>query len=231
MLMMNSGSLVSGKPTLGSWINYGLGTVNQNLPGYVVMLDKTGGPISGAKNWTSGYMPASYQGTVFRSKGEPILDLRHTDQMSDGEQARIIQSLNHLNEGHMESRVDNSNLAARIASYELAYKMQSTAPEAIDTDRESEETKALYGMDEAHTEDFGRKCMLARRLVERGVRFIQIYSGGSHGDNNWDAHASLDQSTRQHALATEILGVCFVHSIKRFGFLTLPISINRFRRG
>ena len=104
--------------------------------------------------------------------------------MSDGEQARIIQSLNHRNEVHMESRVDNSNLAARIASYELAYKMQSTAPEAIDTDRESEETKALYGMDEAHTEDFGRKCMLARRLVERGVRFIQIYSGGSHGDNN-----------------------------------------------
>ena len=137
MLMMNSGSLVSGKPTLGSWINYGIGTVNQNLPGYVVMLDKTGGPISGAKNWTSGYMPASYQGTVFRSKGEPILDLRHTEQMSDGEQARIIQSLNHLNEGHMESRLDNSNLAARIASYELAYKMQSTAPEAIDTDRES----------------------------------------------------------------------------------------------
>merc|ERR1739841_321652 len=107
---MNAGNLLSGHPSLGSWVNYGLGSVNQNLPGYVVMLDKTGGPIPGAKNWTSGYMPASYQGTVFRSKGEPILDLRHTDQMSDGEQARIIESLNHLNEGHMESRVDNSNL-------------------------------------------------------------------------------------------------------------------------
>ena len=225
MLMMNSGSLISGKPSLGSWVNYGLGSVNQNMPGYVVMLDQTGGPISGAKNWTSGYMPASYQGTVFRSKGEPILDLRHTDQMSDGEQARIIQSLNHLNEGHMESRVDNSNLAARIASYELAYKMQSTAPEAIDTDRESEETKALYGMDEAHTEDFGRKCMLARRLVERGVRFIQIYSGGSHGDNNWDAHGDLELNHNKHARNTDKPIAGLLKDLKRRGLLDETIVV------
>jgi hypothetical protein len=223
--MMNSGSLVSGKPTLGSWINYGLGTVNQNLPGYVVMLDKTGGPISGAKNWTSGYMPASYQGTVFRSKGEPILDLRHIDQMSDGEQARIIQSLNHLNEGHMDSRVDNSNLAARIASYELAYKMQSTAPEAIDTERESDETKALYGVDEEHTEDFGRKCLLARRLVERGVRFIQIYSGGSHGDNNWDAHGDLEHNHNKHALNTDKPIAGLLKDLKRRGLLDETIVV------
>jgi uncharacterized protein (DUF1501 family) len=189
------------------------------------MLDKTGGPISGAKNWTSGYMPASYQGTVFRSKGEPILDLRHTDQMSDGEQARIIQSLNHLNEGHMESRVDNSNLAARIASYELAYKMQSTAPEAIDTDRESEETKALYGMDESHTEDFGRKCMLARRLVERGVRFIQIYSGGSHGDNNWDAHGDLELNHNKHARNTDKPIAGLLKDLKRRGLLDETIVV------
>lgn len=225
MLMMNSGSLVSGKPTLGSWINYGLGTVNQNLPGYVVMLDKTGGPISGAKNWTSGYMPASYQGTVFRSKGEPILDLRHIDQMSDGEQARIIQSLNHLNEGHMDSRVDNSNLAARIASYELAYKMQSTAPEAIDTERESDETKSLYGVDEEHTEDFGRKCLLARRLVERGVRFIQIYSGGSHGDNNWDAHGDLEHNHNKHALNTDKPIAGLLKDLKRRGLLDETIVV------
>ena len=129
MLMMNSGSLISGKPSLGSWVNYGLGSMNQNLPGYVVMLDQTGGPISGAKNWSSGYMPASFQGTVFRSKGEPILDLKHVNGMRKDEQYRLIQSLNHMNRNHMESRWDNSNLAARIASYELAYKMQSTRSE------------------------------------------------------------------------------------------------------
>ena len=219
MLMMNSGSLISGKPTLGSWINYGLGTVNQNLPGYVVMLDKTGGPISGAKNWTSGYMPASYQGTVFRSKGEPILDLRHVDEMSRAEQYRIIQSLNHLNEGHLESRVDNSNLKARIASYELAYKMQSTAPEAIDLGRESDETKALYGADEEPTREFGEKCLLARRLVERGVRFIQIYSGGAHGDHNWDAHGDLELNHNKHAGNTDKPIAGLLKDLKRRGLL------------
>ncbi|MCB1236202.1 MAG: DUF1501 domain-containing protein, partial [Verrucomicrobiae bacterium] len=173
LLMMNCGSIISGKPSLGSWVNYGLGSVNENLPGYVVMLDQSGGPISGAKNWTSGFMPASYQGTVFRSKGDPILNLKHVDGMSAGEQRTLIDSLNHLNAGHLDSRFDNTNLAARIASYELAYKMQATAPEAIDLDGESAETKALYGIDQSRTEDFGRKCLLARRLVERGVRFIQ----------------------------------------------------------
>ena len=167
------------------------------------MLDKTGGPISGAKNWSSGYMPASYQGTVFRSGDEPILDLKHVNNMGKEEQYRLIQSLNHLNQGHLESRWDNSNLAARIASYELAYKMQSTAPEAIDIDKEAEHTKKLYGLDEERTEDFGKKCLLARRLVERGVRFIQIYSGGAHNDDNWDAHGDLEDNHNKHAGNTD----------------------------
>ena len=128
MLMMNSGSIISGKPSLGSWVNYGMGSINQNLPGYVVMLDKTGGPISGAKNWTSGYMPASYQGTVFRSKGDPILDLKHVNNMGADEQYRLIQSINHLNQSHQEARWDNSNLAARIAAYEsISTKNLSTS--------------------------------------------------------------------------------------------------------
>jgi hypothetical protein len=219
MLMMNSGSLVSGKPSMGSWVNYGLGSINQNLPGYVVMLDKTGGPISGAKNWTSGYMPASYQGTVFRSRGEPILDLQHVNNMGKEEQYRLIQSLNHLNHGHMESRWDNSNLAARIASYELAYKMQSTAPEAIDIETETEPVKKLYGLDQERTQDFGKKCLLARRLVERGVRFIQIYSGGAHNDDNWDAHGDLETNHNKHAGNTDKPIAGLLKDLKQRGLL------------
>ena len=203
LLMMNSGSLISGHPSLGSWVNYGLGSVNENLPGYVVMLDQSGGPISGAKNWTSGFMPASYQGTVFRSQGDPILNLKNVNGMSQKEQRMLIDSLNHLNTEHLSSRYDNTNLSARIASYELAYRMQSTAPEAIDIDEEPEETKSLYGLNESKTEDFGRKCLLARRLVERGTRFIQIYSGGAHNDHNWDAHGDLETNHNLHAGATD----------------------------
>ena len=219
LLMMNSGSVISGKPSLGSWVNYGLGSVNENLPGYVVMLDQSGGPISGAKNWTSGYMPASYQGTVFRSQGDPILNLKNVKGMAQSEQRLLIDSLNHLNEGHLASRFDNTNLAARISSYELAYKMQSTAPEAIDVDSESEETKQLYGIDEGQTDDFGRKCLLARRLVERGVRFIQIYSGGAHNDDNWDAHGDLETNHNLHAGQTDKPIAGLIKDLKRRGML------------
>lgn len=219
LLMMNSGSLISGRPSLGSWVNYGLGSVNENLPGYVVMLDQSGGPISGAKNWTSGFMPASYQGTVFRSKGSPILNLSHVNGMVDKEQRMLIDSLNHLNAGHLSPRFDNTNLSARIASYELAYRMQSTAPEAIGIDGESDETKALYGIDREETEDFGRKCLLARRLVERGTRFIQIYSGGAHNDDNWDAHGDLEKNHNHHAGSTDKPIAGLIKDLKRRGML------------
>jgi hypothetical protein len=219
MLMMNSGSLLSGYPSMGSWVNYGLGSVNENLPGYVVMLDKTGGPISGAKNWSSGFMPASYQGVVFRPTGAPIHDLRHAQGMSMGEQRVILDSLNKLNMGHLEPRYDNTNLAARIASYELAYKMQAEAPDAIDIDSEPEETRRLYGMDQSRTEDFGRKCLMARRLVERGVRFVQLYSGGAHNDDNWDAHGDLVKNHEFHAGNTDRPIAGLLKDLKRRGML------------
>ena len=219
MLMMNSGSLISGKPCLGSWVNYGLGSVNENLPGFVVMLDQTGGPISGAKNWTSGYMPAGYQGVVFRSQGSPILNLQNVNKMTVPEQRTLLDSLNHLNQGHADERLDNSNLSARIASYELAYRMQATAPEAIEIDSEPEETKELYGMNQPRTADFGRKCLLARRLVERGVRFIQIYSGGAHNDANWDAHGDLEANHNKHAGATDKAVAGLLKDLKRRGLL------------
>ena len=183
MLMMNSGRILSGAPCLGSWVNYGLGTENQNLPGFVVMLDKTGGPISGAKNWHSGYMPAVYQGTVLRPTGEPILDLDVPKGMSDREQRRILDALKEQNEAHLASRSEDTTLAARIQSYELAYRMQSHAPEAIDIAKESEATKALYGIDDPKTEDFGRKCLLARREVGRAaVRLVALEMGAPDDD-------------------------------------------------
>lgn len=225
MLMMNSGSLLSGKPSLGSWVNYGLGSMNNNLPGYVVMLDKTGGPISGAKNWSSGYMPASFQGTVFRSQGDPILNLKNVQGMSPAQQRTLLDTLNHMNQGHLKQRFDNSNLAARIASYELAYNMQATAPEAIDLDTEPEYIKNLYGMDQDRTEDFGRKCLLARRLVERGVRFIQIYSGGAHNDDNWDAHGDLKKNHDYHAGNTDKPIAGLIKDLKQRGLLDETLII------
>ena len=225
MLMMNSGQILSGRPSLGSWVNYGLGTINQNLPGYVVMLDQSGGPISGAKNWTSGYMPASYQGTVFRPKGTPILDLKNAHNMDVQEQQVLLKHLDHFNRGHLSDRVDNSNLAARIASYELAYKMQSSAPEAVDVDHEPDYIKQMYGIDQDRTEDFGKKCLLARRLVERGVRFIQIYSGGAHNDQNWDAHGDLKKNHDFHASNTDKPIAGLLKDLKQRGLLDETLII------
>ncbi len=219
MLKMNTGSILSGKPSLGSWINYGMGSSNHNLPGYVVMLDKTGGPISGAKNWSSGFMPATYQGTVFRANGAPILDLSPREGMSDAQQRLLLNSLNDLNRSHLSSHADNTNLAARIDSYELAYRMQATAPEAIAIEQESPETRALYGLDTPRTEDFGRKCLLARRLVERGVRFVQLYSGGAHNDDNWDAHGDLVKNHEFHAGNTDRPIAGLLKDLKQRGLL------------
>ena len=225
MLMMNSGRILSGAPCLGSWVNYGLGTENQNLPGFVVMLDKTGGPISGAKNWHSGYMPAVYQGTVLRPTGEPILDLEVPKGMSDREQRRILDALREQNEAHLADRSDDTTLAARIQSYELAYRMQSHAPEAIDIQGESEATKTLYGIDDPKTEDFGRKCLLARRMVERGVRFVQVYSGGNHNDHNWDAHGDLEHNHNKHAGATDKPIAGLLADLKQRGLLEETIVV------
>lgn len=219
MLMMNSGKILSGSPCLGSWINYGLGSVNENLPGFVVMLDPSGGPISGAKNWSSGYMPASYQGTIFRSKGAPIIDLNTPQGTTREMQRELLDHLNEINASHAASRADNSELAARINSYELAFKMQKHAPEAVDFSQETAETQKMYGLDQPRTQDFGRRCLLARRLVERGVRFIQLYSGGSHNDANWDAHGDLEKNHNFHAGNTDQPVAALLKDLKQRGLL------------
>ena len=225
MLMMNSGRVISGHPCLGSWVNYGLGTVNQNLPGFLVMLDKTGGPISGAKNWSSGYMPASYQGTVLRGSGDPILDLKAPEDMTDSRQRKLLDTLKRFNEEHHSGRISNTDLAARIASYELAFNMQKHAPEAVDISKENSATKSLYGLDNEQTADFGGKCLLARRLVERGVRFIQIYSGGAHNDDNWDAHSDMKRNHEKHAGNTDKPIAGLLKDLKQRGMLDDTIVV------
>jgi len=219
MLMMNSGKILSGSPCMGSWINYGLGTVNENLPGFVVMLDPRGGPISGAKNWSSGYMPATYQATVMRSSGTPILDLARPAGMTQEMQRELLNTLRNYNEQHLLSRVDNNDLAARIASYELAYNMQSSAPDAVDLSQETAQTQELYGMNDRKSAVFGRQCLLARRLVERGVRFVQLYSGGNHNDANWDAHGDLQVNHDMHAAETDKPIAGLLKDLKKRGML------------
>jgi hypothetical protein len=225
MLMMNSGRILSGHPCLGSWVNYGLGSVNENLPGFVVMLDPTGGPISGAKNWSSGYMPASYQGVILRSAGEPILDLKPPADMTPAMQRRLLDTLADYNHEHLAARADNSELAARISSYEMAFNMQQYAPEAVDLSAESEATRSLYGIDSPKTEDFGRRCLLARRLVERGVRFIQLYAGGAHNDDNWDAHGDLEKNHNYHAGRTDKPIAGLIKDLKQRGLLDSTLLV------
>ena len=223
MLMMNSGRLLSGFPCLGSWVTYGLGSENHNLPGFVVMLDRTGGPISGAKNWSSGFMPAAYQGTLLKATGTAIHDLAPV--LSPADQRRLLDRLARKNVEHMEVRADNSELAARIASYELAYKMQSSAPEAVDFASEDQKTLDLYGIGNERTDDFGRKCLLARRLVERGTRFIQIYSGGAHNDDNWDAHSDIVRNHTKHAGNTDQPIAALLTDLKRRGMLDSTLVV------
>lgn len=225
MLMMNSGRILSGSPALGSWVNYGLGSVNENLPGFVVMLDPTGGPISGAKNWSSGYMPATYQGTVLRSAGNPILDLQTPPGVTRDQQREVLNSIRTINERHLSSHADNDELAARIASYELAYRMQEHAPASVDLSDEDQSTLELYGIDRPTTEDFGRRCLIARRLVERGVRCIQLYSGGSHNDDNWDAHGDLEKNHNRHAGATDKPVAALLTDLKRRGLLDTTLVV------
>ncbi|MEL6106416.1 MAG: DUF1501 domain-containing protein [Planctomycetota bacterium] len=225
MLMMNSGRILSGNPAMGSWVTYGLGSENENLPGYVVMLDPKGGPISGAKNWSSGYMPATYAGTVFKSEGAPIYNLRSQSDLTPEVQRELIDSIQQANTNHLVGRADNSDLSSRIASYELAYRMQSSAPESVDLSQEDERTLSLYGVDRDETKDFGTRCLIARRLVDRGVRFIQLYSGGAHNDDNWDAHGDLELNHNRHAGRTDLPIAGLLTDLKQRGMLDETLVI------
>jgi Protein of unknown function (DUF1501) len=185
---MNTGSILAGRPSMGAWVTYGLGSANRNLPSFVVLTDDHD-PLGGSNNWNSGFLPALYQGTQFRRGDTPILDLKAPAGISDRQQRNELGLLKKLNEIWSEDKPDDSELDARIRSYELAYQMQSAASEAVDLSKESEATRALYGMDDPASAVYGGNCLMARRLVERGVRFVELYCGSGSG---WDAHKDLE---------------------------------------
>jgi hypothetical protein len=216
-LQMNSGSVLIGKPCLGSWLSYGLGTDNENLPSFVVMTDPRGGPIGSASNWSAGFMPAAFQGTLFRSTGTPLLDLATPAGISNRTQRHSLDLLAELNREHLRSRPGESELAARIQSYELAYRMQTSAAEVVDIDREDERTKEMYGLNNKLTADFGRKCLITRRLLETGVRFVQLYSGGGHLEDTWDGHSDCITNHKTHAGETDQPIAALIADLKRTG--------------
>lgn len=188
---MNTGSTLGGRPSLGSWVTYGLGTENESLPGFVVIEDDDGKVINGPRNWSAGFMPATYQGTAFHSGTDPIRFLSTPEQIDASRKNSKRKLIDALNRKHQADRSIDSELDARIRSYELAYRMQSQAPEAVDLAQESHSTMQLYGIDEKETSVFGRNCLLARRLVERGVRFVQLYHGSG---SRWDAHSGIEKN-------------------------------------
>jgi hypothetical protein len=216
-LQMNSGSVQVGRPALGAWLSYGLGTLNDNLPSFVVMTDPRGGPISGTSNWSAGYMPAAYQGTLFRGQGSPLLDLATPAGVSPRTQRQALDLLNRLNQEHLQARPGESELAARIESYELAYRMQTAAVDVVDIEREPIQTREKYGLNNRLTADFGRKCLITRRLLERGVRFVQLYSGGGHLEDTWDGHGDCISNHRLHAGETDQPIAALMDDLKRVG--------------
>jgi hypothetical protein len=219
---MNTGSILGGRPCLGSWTLYGLGSVSENLPGYVVMLDHPEDPPGGSRNWSTGFMPPMYQGTKFRDGPKPVLYLDSAKSTTAAQQRSKLDFIQDLNQRHRQQRQEDGDLDARIAAYELAYRMQSTAPEAVDLAQETEETKRLYGLDAQPTERFGRNCLLARRLVERGVRFVQLYSGSG---SKWDAHANVEGNHALHCRETDRPIAGLLKDLKRRGLLDNTLVI------
>jgi hypothetical protein len=212
---MNTGSILAGRPSMGAWVTYGLGTANQNLPSFVVMTDDRD-PLGGTNNWSAGFLPAVYQGTQFRRGDSPILDLKPPAGISDAQQKNELGLLRSLNELWSRDKEEDSELDARIRSYELAYQMQSSAAEAVDLARESAATKALYGLDDPACSVFGANCLMARRLVERGVRFIELYSGSGSG---WDAHEHIEQNHSKWCRASDKPIAGLLADLKQRGLL------------
>jgi hypothetical protein len=219
---MNTGSILAGRPSLGAWVNYGLGTENDNLPAFVVMEDNPGKVVNGPRNWGAGFMPAVYQGTPLESGDEPIKHLVNPKDVSDERQRKKLEYLADLNRRHAAERPQQSELEARIASYELAFRMQASAPEAVDLSQESAATHAMYGLDNKETASFGRMCLLARRLVERGVRFVQLYSGSG---SKWDAHSGLEKNHSENCRSVDQPSAALIKDLKQRGLLNDTLVI------
>jgi hypothetical protein len=211
---MNTGSILMGHPSVGSWVSYGLGSENADLPAFVVLPDPAGGLKGGPPAWGSGYLPATYQGVPMRDGSEPILHLKSSGRLTSAQQRHTLDFVQQLNGEHLKQRAGDDQLEARIAAYELAYRMQSAAPDLVDLRSESQSTLTMYGLDKPTTHSFGTRCLLARRMIERGVRFVQVYSGDTNG---WDAHSDVQANHSQLCEATDAPIAALLTDLKQRG--------------
>ncbi len=218
---MNTGSVLAGRASLGSWALYGLGSENKNLPGFVVLTDN-GEVTGGARNWGTGFMPATHQGTLFRSGPSPILNLARPANLTAEQQRDKLELITKLNGIHGRQRPGDSDLDARQSAYELAFRMQATAPDVIDFSKEDEKTKEAYGLNKKETAEFGHRCLLARRLVERGVRFVQIYCGAG---SQWDAHGDIEGNHTKMCLRADQPSAALIRDLKQRGLLDSTLVI------
>jgi len=225
---MNTGSILMGKPSLGAWVSYGLGSENDSMPAYIVLPDPRGGSKGGPPAWGCGFLPAVHQGVTMRPGGNPVINLKPNDRLAPGQRA-TIDLIQKLNQSHLAARDGDDELAARIESYEMAFRMQTEAPDLVNLRGESEATRKLYGIDEPVTREFGTRCLLARRMIERGVRFVQLYSGDTNG---WDAHKDVAQNHGEYCAATDRPVAGLMQDLKSRGLLedTLVIWGGEFGR-
>jgi uncharacterized protein DUF1501 len=220
--MIHSGkTLATGRPVLGSWVLYGLGSLRQDLPAYVVLSDPGGLPVSGADNWTAGFLPPVYEGTPFRAQGTPVANLQSPPGVSTAARRNQLHFLQELNVAHSRRHPGNAELEARISNYELAARMQTAVPSVVDISRESSETRRLYGLDNPATAEYGARCLLARRLVEHGVRFVQIFLNSQP----WDTHSKNAENLRGLCARTDQPSAALVLDLKRRGLLDSTIVL------
>lgn len=219
---MNTGAVFGGRPSLGAWVSYGLGSSSNSLPDFVVMKDSSSMVVNGARAWGSGFMPSTHQGVLFETGAEPLRNLNNPKGISASEQRGKLDFINRLNIRHYEGRESNTELEARILSYELAARMQAEAQEAIDLQSEPEHVQNLYGIDQKETEVYGRQCLLARRLVERGVRFIQLYSGAG---SKWDSHSNIETNHGRLCRGVDQPIAALIADLKQRGLLDETLVI------
>lgn len=228
VFLMNTGVVIPGKPSMGAWVTYGLGTENQNLPAFVVLPDFRSLPFSGSQQWGPGFLPASYQGTVLRWKGDPILDLKPPADVSPAAQSNEMELLRAYNQDFLASHFTNPDLQGRMDSYELAYRMQAEVPNVLNLAAEPEATREMYGMNDPVTESFGKRCLMARQLVEKGVRFVQLYTPSQ----SWDGHTEITKNHTKNAAETDKPIAALIKDLKRRGLLdsTLIVWMGEFGR-
>lgn len=220
---MMSGRVIPGFPSMGSWVTYGLGTVSDSLPAYVVMPDPNGAPEAGQPMYTNGFLPAVYQPAMFRAGKRPVLNLEVPKGITMDRRRKTIDLIRQLNEANMLG--EDQELAARISAYDTAFKMQTQAPELFDVSSEPQETLDMYGVGKPDTDDYGRRCLLARRLIEKGVRFVCVVAGGGGGDTEWDAHSDIEKNHARMARLTDQPTAALVKDLKRRGLLDETIVL------